>query len=726
MPEFRADPVPPPDPEKVRVSGRRLGHEDSEKEGPASFSDAPTWRGWVVGLMAVAFLAAVTPAIEYQLGGLPIAGTSMRRYVSFDLLPVSALAVLLLLVALNALLQRFSKRLGLGARDLTLIAAMTMVSAALPAFGFTAYVFGAMSNASYYATPENQWSRLILPNMPAFLAPQDPADPNATGPRPIQWFMSGLPEGRAIPWAAWAAPFAWWALMAVCIFGMMFAVCNLLRRQWQDHERLPFPLAQIPQALIEGGNTADGKTLPFLRHPSALHGMGLAGLLMSWNYMAEIFPSWPAIPLYFSPSGYLREQPWSRFNPLFMSFSPAVVGLTFLLPIDVSFSLWFFYLGVMKSAILIACHLGLGEEGWDFYEPGGHRGFIINQGNGALYAMVIVGLWLARKHLADVFRRAWRPKASDQAAEDEALSPRETLVIFGVCFAGATAWLMAAGFSLPLAIFGLLVLMAIVTGIMRISCEGGLYDIQSWTCPYDALTMVLTPAGMGARPLVVLGMWSRVFTFDWGRTSPMPAMMNGLKLAGEMRLRRRAIAWAVAAALALSLVVSFVSTLETVFHHPGGANGLRNSWGMNGASQADFATSASAIAASEAWQAKQAKYAAENREPPESEVPAVAKRDRLRFFWMGVGATALVALTLARTYVFWLPHPIGYVMWMHPRPMQHLWFGILLGWFFKWAVLKYGGHRVYQSARMFFIGLVVGEVAAAGIFIVILKLLGQY
>jgi hypothetical protein len=88
--------------------------------------------------------------------------------------------------------------------------------------------------------------------------------------------------------------------------------------------------------------------------------------------------------------------------------------------------------------------------------------------------------------------------------------------------------------------------------------------------------------------------------------------------------------------------------------------------------------------------------------------------------YMGLGAVVLIAFTFLRTWLFWWPHPIGYVMWMAERPLRQIWFSCLLGWLIKWALLKYGGHRQFTAWRPFFIGLIVGE-AFATVFWLVLK-----
>ena len=89
------------------------------------------------------------------------------------------------------------------------------------------------------------------------------------------------------------------------------------------------------------------------------------------------------------------------------------------------------------------------------------------------------------------------------------------------------------------------------------------------------------------------------------------------------------------------------------------------------------------------------------------------------FITMAVGAASMWALTtLHRSYVWWPLHPIGYLMgasW----PMINFWFPVFLGWLIKTAVLKFGGHKIYQKLLPGFLGLIFGEFLSAGVWVVI-------
>jgi len=73
--------------------------------------------------------------------------------------------------------------------------------------------------------------------------------------------------------------------------------------------------------------------------------------------------------------------------------------------------------------------------------------------------------------------------------------------------------------------------------------------------------------------------------------------------------------------------------------------------------------------------------------------------------------------------VWWPLHPIGFVVaadWV----MDNIWFSVFLAWLIKVSVLKYGGPRLYRKTLPFFIGLILGQFAAAGSWLIINGLLG--
>ena len=119
-------------------------------------TQSPTWRGWVVGVACVAFLALSTPYIEMVLNS---------SLLTMNLLPVGPMILLFMMLLIQTGLHASSLRLGLSREDLTMATCMAMVSASLSGYGFVTYVTGAMAGAPYLARPENSWNEYVLTYM---------------------------------------------------------------------------------------------------------------------------------------------------------------------------------------------------------------------------------------------------------------------------------------------------------------------------------------------------------------------------------------------------------------------------------------------------------------------------------------------------------------------------------------------------------------------------------
>ena len=86
---------------------------------------------------------------------------------------------------------------------------------------------------------------------------------------------------------------------------------------------------------------------------------------------------------------------------------------------------------------------------------------------------------------------------------------------------------------------------------------------------------------------------------------------------------------------------------------------------------------------------------------------------------MGYGAAKLLALNLLRTHYLWWPlHPVGYAM-SYCSYLQREWFSVLLGWVVQTVIIRYAGHKGYQTAKPLFLGLILGAMLAGGFWLVL-------
>jgi len=100
----------------------------------------------------------------------------------------------------------------------------------------------------------------------------------------------------------------------------------------------------------------------------------------------------------------------------------------------------------------------------------------------------------------------------------------------------------------------------------------------------------------------------------------------------------------------------------------------------------------------------------------EKPVPPVA-HNRVGHLLFGAGLTTFLSALRLR-FVNWPLHPVGYLM-VYGDPMRNMWFSIMIAWLVKVLILKFGGAKMFRSARPFFVGLIMGEAGAAAFWLVV-------
>ena len=108
------------------------------------------------------------------------------------------------------------------------------------------------------------------------------------------------------------------------------------------------------------------------------------------------------------------------------SFYPFVIGMGFFIPLDLSFSCWFFFL---FWKMLMVENSALGADGLSRFP------FIKEQASGGYLALCLIAVWLSRRHLGRVWRKVTvpLPTASTYQQLDDADEPmRYRTAVLGV------------------------------------------------------------------------------------------------------------------------------------------------------------------------------------------------------------------------------------------------------------------------------------------------------
>lgn len=626
-------------------------------------------RAFAIGICCVVLLCIATPLSDMLVQSTWLASCH---------LPIGALVMFLGLVAgLNTALCRLRGRLALRREELVAIYAMMLVGAGIPSFGLAAYLIPTLIGANYFATPESKWAELFYKYIPKWLVPWNPADP--TPQQDVaRSFYNGLRPAEPIPWGAWVVPLAAWLAFAGCLFLAYFCLAAILRRQWVDRERLSFPLVQLPAEIIRTDPVPTFGS-GFFRSRLMWAGFAIPAVVHSINSLHYYFPSWPSIPLQQSLNQYLVTFPWNQIGTFQIWTHFSVIGFSFLLPSDLSLSLWFFFL-LSKVQSAIVASQGIAIEYMANYPVQSFQAYEMLGGFLVLAGMM---LWLARPHLREVWQGALK---GGKAARDEGepLSYRTALLGLAGATLGMCAWCWAAGMSplLPLGAVAILFVVALV--LTRMVSEGGMLFIQAPFQPTSLMVAIAGSAALGPVNLTVLSFVERVFIFDL-RGFLMPSLLDAYRLSDTAGVNRRRLTRGLLASVAVASVVSCVVVVYLNYRF----GGLKmQPWFLLYSPQQPFQALAGTL---------------------NSPKPA----DLHYWPYLLAGIFFTLALYWMRMHFVWWPlHPMGFVMgpsW----PMIQLWWSIMIGWLLKSTILRWGGQRAFYAARPFFLGLVLGEYSAA-------------
>ena len=160
--------------------------------------------------------------------------------------------------------------------------------------------------------------------------------------------------GESVPWGAWIVPILTWSAYVLVVYFVMICLSVLLRKQWVEHERCAFPLVKLPAEMAGQGSGSLG---PLFKSSALWFGFAFPVFLHTMNGLHTFFPNAPHIPRDFWLNQYLVERPWSALRPFQIVIFWSMVGFSYLLTLEVSFSIWFFFV-FYKLQCLLGVMLG--------------------------------------------------------------------------------------------------------------------------------------------------------------------------------------------------------------------------------------------------------------------------------------------------------------------------------------------------------------------------------
>jgi len=539
-------------------------------------------------------------------------------YMTLDFTTGFAIFFIFFITLFNYLFKKIFKKEGFKTEELIIIYIMMIVSCSIPTMGLTLYLVPLIAGVKYYSNPQNEWDTIILPHLKRNLIVQDE--------KAITWFFEGIPKGEKLPWGPWIKPLSIWIFLILFIYLAMIFIMIILHKQWSENEKLNYPMTKAPIELINSENTNIFK-----------NGLFWFGFLIPFifgliNGLHFYFPNIPPLTL-------VRNVPIFRKTlNLHFRISFPMIGFTYLVNLPLAFSLWFFCLltTIEQGFFNIT---GFGSQ--EFLPYNADRPLLGWQSLGSLIVIVLYGLWISRKNLINIIRTK---------EEDEIISPK--ISFFGLIFSLLFIyfWLLYSGISPLPAILFIFFAFLIYIGITRVICEGGLAATRAPVISPVIINSFLGSTRLGPSNLIGLGL-TFVYSSDV-RTFVMASVANGLKMAENIKKKKRLIFWAIIISIFITLFSSIWATIILCYKY-GGINA--NQWFFVAGPQYPL------------------KYVADKIKNPKGP-------DWQYIGFTGIGAFFTVFLFIMRLRFLNFPfHPLGFAF-STIMMTNALWFSIFISW----------------------------------------------
>jgi len=581
----------------------------------------------------------------------------------------SAIFTLALLIAFNFIFRHAVKRIFLSDTELLAIYVMVTVASTISGATMMTSLMGTLAHPFWFASPENEWQQLFWKYIPSWIT--------VSNIEIIKGYYTGQSSIHSAEHIkAWAVPALVWSGLIFVIFFSLLCIGSVLRKQWIENEKLSYPIVQLPLAMVMDKS--------FFKSRLMWIGFSIVAFTRILNGFHDLFPVIPQFPYGYRLDQFFTDKPWNAIGYAWMSFNFAIVGLTYFMPLDLSFSCWFFF-WLTRGERVIGSVMS-----WKSL-------YLNERACGAWVGICLFALWASRRHLLDFINHILGRKRMDES--NEPMRYNSALILFLICFAAIFAFCYLAGMSIwaIFVFFILYYILAIALG--RVRAELGppyheLIDIN----PRKIMLDIFGPMNLRGNNLTIM-----TFLYGFNRCSrahTMPAEIESLKIGERTGMKGNRLIKAMALAIAIGAIATFWSYLQIAYKY-GVSSKLRGWIAYSG------------------W---------ESFNPLQNWLQYPQGTNIAATVFMGVGFLTVLFLYIMRTRFIWWPlHASGYVLsgasW---GGMIYFWFPVMVSWLIKLIILKHGGRGTHRKAIPFFLGLVLGDYIPRSIFGIVSLILNMY
>ncbi|MDH4179446.1 MAG: hypothetical protein OEV33_02970 [Armatimonadota bacterium] len=621
----------------------------------------PLWRGFLVGTILLPLNALWVLYMEHIAAHGPIPSTISLFF--------NVVFVLFFLALGNALIHKLRPTWALNRGELIIVYVMLTTGTALAGLDGMQVLIPVMTHPFWFANPENRWDQLFA-DVPSWLTVSDTDT--------LYGYYSGsatLYQARIIH--AWLTPALWWTGFIFVLVFVMICLAVLVRSQWADRERLTFPIIQLPLALTEPGT-------PLWRNAFLWIGFAAAGSIDLINGLHYLYPAVPYLSI--APTldnygtndlmRYITDMPWAGIGWLPVTFYPAVIGICFLMPLDLLFACVFFFFW-WKAMFVLAAALGV-SQGYTEALSKSVFPYHNEQMFGSYLAIALAPILVGRRYFRHVWLRILgRPSEVDDSHEGLRYRTAAIGALLGIVLLALFS--IRGGLAPFLAVLFFVMYYFVSLAVARVRAEFGspVHDFH-WAGPGQTITYIGGTANLRNQDLLMLSLlwwFNRAY-----RQHPIASSIEGVEMAARARSSARAVVAAILLATLLGAVAVFWGWLHYAYQM-----GVASGWAGGDARGHEMATNM------QSW-----------IESPTSGSPG-------SLFAIGAGFAITMLLAGARTaFVGWPLHPVAYGL-SASWSIHIVWMPMLIAWLAKLIILRYGGLRLYRRVLPLFFGLILGE-----------------
>ncbi len=516
------------------------------------------------------------------------------------------------------------------------------------------------------------------------------------------WPVQGTAD--VIPLNSWFNPLLFWTPMILFFLVFMTTMMVVVHPQWSRNELLPYPIAEFTDEMLRVEGERRFPSMWYERKFwvafALVAGIHLVRVIYVWypETMINIKLEWRVgylIAAKFPNYYYHGMGSWSVYNN---KVYLGVIAFAYFIPTDVSLSL-----GLTTLALTFFSYFmwTLGISYTNYHH--------LSSLTGAYIGMFVMIVYLGRNYYIRVFRAALTFRLGPGVDKDVVWAAR----VFVLSFLGMVVLGCVAGLNVWLSLLFFTSLMILYLVLARVSAESGSPLVQANWKPAGFFVKLFGSTALGPYSLAIMGLLTTALGSD-PREALTCFLTNGFKVAEREKVRSGRLAGTVLVVLLPCLVVAFLMALWVNYNGRGS-----DSYALTWPPRRTFDRVASAVAEI-------------SREPGLLDKVCRIEKTEGVFSWEGLkfrmahwsmkpgvlpwllfGFLAVLSTYYMRLrYPWWMIHPVLFLTW---RTWATLCFAasFLVGCVIKAAVVKYGGGRVYQSLKPFFMGAIMGEIFIA-------------